>query len=1095
MANRDFEIDMRMKADFAAARREVTGTEGDLRSLGDAAVEATDKISKSGSGSGTDNRIRDMVRRSLDELEAARAQIEADQRAAGTGRGGAAAATLEQAQAQQAYVAASRATQQAVTAEIGLISELQERLGRSATSIDDLADTEARLDVAMRKGLVTAEEYDEALEKLGAEQDRLNKETEKSGKAIDGTVGRYDKAGASLQRLARDEAQLKAAVDAGRISREQYNRAMATIGAERTRLTAIRDGAAQSANAMRTLNTESLGVQRNLSQLVSYGVTGQWQLAGNQLLQLGNQAGLAGRLFSGAGLAIGGVTLVVGGLTAALVTNYLQMRAFDNALIATGNYAGTTAGALADMRNQVGESTGDFAAAQSSLEALTASGKFTSDSLQSATQAAVGLAQLTGKSIEDTTNQVIALAKSPTASLVELNERYHFLTLEVYENVKSLEDQGRAQDATKAATEALAQVTASRVSEMRANAGTLERAWYDVRDAARSAWQMIKDIGREDAEARIAAGQRGILMANQQRAELAENVRLGILTQAQADKANQALRERIANEQKNIAQWQERKDLQDATAKAAAEEQQLQDKAVNAAASIDRDIARIDKKVERQQRLNKLIEQYNVIAAVDPNDSRLYDGSYERLKKAIEDETEEKKSRTPRGPKATDPNDAALREVENLEKQIALLGDLSEGETKASEAARIRYEIEEGAYRNASEAVKQQLVDNAQLLDSERAKREEATKQKRELEDTKRSYEQLQDALRTPAEAALEGAIAQVETLNKALKAGIADSAAYDASMGRIVSGAFDKAPKFEGLAPEIGGAFGELGKIGEARAELEKWYQDQLALLSQFRAQKIGVEAQWNAQEQALTAQHQDALRQIESARQQAMLAGASATFGQLADISKAYGGEQSKTYRALFAISKAFAVAQAAVALAQNVAEASKAGFPQNIGFIAGALAQGAQIASLLSQASYDGGSGFAEGGWTGPGSKWQPAGIVHAEEFVNRREVVRQPGARAFLEDFNNRGMDALYDWRGYADGGFVEPDARLAGPRWEQHPSAANGALAPTVNANTRVLNFLDIDQLAQALANNREFERTLVNGVVANGNSIQAGWQE
>jgi chromosome segregation ATPase len=1092
--NRDFEIDMRMKADFAAARREVTGTEGDLRKLGDAAVETNDKMNKGGGGSGSENRIRDMVRRSLDELEVARAQVEADQRAAGTGRGSAATATLEQAQAQQAYVAASRATQQAISAEIGLISELQERLGRSATGIDDLADTESRLDAAMRKGLITAEEYDEALEKLGAEQDRLNKETEKAGKAIDGTVGRYDKAGASLQRLVRDEAQLKAAVDAGRISREQYNRAMATIGAERARLTAVRDGALQSANAMRTLNTASLGVQRNLSQLVSYGVTGQWQLAGNQLLQLGNQAGLAGRLFSVAGVAVGGLTLVVGGLTAALVSNYLQMRAFDNALIATGNYAGTTAGALAGMRNQIGNSTGDFAAAQTSLESLTASGKFTSESLQSASQAAVSLAQLTGKSIEDTTSQIIALAKSPTASLVELNERYHFLTLEVYENVKSLEDQGRAQDAAKVATEALAQVTASRVAQMRENAGTLERAWYDVRDAVRSAWQQIKDVGREDAEARIEAGERGILLANQRRAELQEDVRLGIISQAQADKANQALRERIAIEQKNIAQWQERKDLQDATAKAAAEEQQLQDKAVNAAVSIDRDIARIDKKAERQQRLNRLIEQYNVISVADPNDSRLYDGSYERLRNAIIKDTEEKKGPKAQKTGAQRDEEAAARELLNLQKQRAGLESLAAGETKVTEAARIRFEVTEGAYQHASAATKAQLLAQAEIIDGAKASIEAEQKRTKELEETKRSYEQLQDALRTPTEAALEGAIAQVETLNKALKSGIADSGAYDQSLGRIVSGSFDQAPKFAGLAPEIGGAFGELGKIGEARAELEKWYQDQLVLLSQFRSQKIGVEAQWNAQEQALTTQHQNALRQIESARQQAMLVGASATFGQLADIAKAYGGEQSKTYQAIFAISKAFAVAQAAVALAQNVAEASKAGFPQNIGFIAGALAQGAQIASLLSQANFSGG-GFADGGWTGPGSKWEPAGIVHAEEFVNRREVVRQPGARAFLEDFNRRGMEALYGWRGYADGGFVEPAVRVAEPRWEKHPSAANGGLAPTVNANTRVLNFIDVDQLVQALATSSEFERTLVNGVVSNGNSIRAGWQE
>ena len=57
------------------------------------------------------------------------------------------------------------------------------------------------------------------------------------------------------------------------------------------------------------------------------------------------------------------------------------------------------------------------------------------------------------------------------------------------------------------------------------------------------------------------------------------------------------------------------------------------------------------------------------------------------------------------------------------------------------------------------------------------------------------------------------------------------------------------------------------------------------------------------------------------------------------------------------------------------------------------------------------------FARGGWTGPGSKYQPAGIVHAEEFVVRSEVVRRPGVRSMLE--------ALNEGRGYASGGYVAP----------------------------------------------------------------------
>ncbi|GHT90035.1 hypothetical protein AGMMS49545_02190 [Betaproteobacteria bacterium] len=68
-----------------------------------------------------------------------------------------------------------------------------------------------------------------------------------------------------------------------------------------------------------------------------------------------------------------------------------------------------------------------------------------------------------------------------------------------------------------------------------------------------------------------------------------------------------------------------------------------------------------------------------------------------------------------------------------------------------------------------------------------------------------------------------------------------------------------------------------------------------------------------------------------------------------------------------------------------------------------------------------------GFSAGGYTGAGGKFQPAGIVHAGEFVARQEVVRQPGALSFLSAFNQQGMKAIeaYFGKGYADGGLVAP----------------------------------------------------------------------
>lgn len=54
-----------------------------------------------------------------------------------------------------------------------------------------------------------------------------------------------------------------------------------------------------------------------------------------------------------------------------------------------------------------------------------------------------------------------------------------------------------------------------------------------------------------------------------------------------------------------------------------------------------------------------------------------------------------------------------------------------------------------------------------------------------------------------------------------------------------------------------------------------------------------------------------------------------------------------------------------------------------------------------------------GFAEGGYTGDGGKYEPAGAVHKGEYVVPSQIVREPGALGFLREFHSRGMDAVVD----------------------------------------------------------------------------------
>lgn len=95
-----------------------------------------------------------------------------------------------------------------------------------------------------------------------------------------------------------------------------------------------------------------------------------------------------------------------------------------------------------------------------------------------------------------------------------------------------------------------------------------------------------------------------------------------------------------------------------------------------------------------------------------------------------------------------------------------------------------------------------------------------------------------------------------------------------------------------------------------------------------------------------------------------------------------------------------------------------------------------------------------GYARGGWTGPGAKFQEAGVVHADEFVIRKESQRDISRTApgLLDAMNKYGASAL----GFAHGGLVgarhqsDPDAWAAA--WsrqhsEEYDRRKRGAIAP------------------------------------------------
>jgi len=87
---------------------------------------------------------------------------------------------------------------------------------------------------------------------------------------------------------------------------------------------------------------------------------------------------------------------------------------------------------------------------------------------------------------------------------------------------------------------------------------------------------------------------------------------------------------------------------------------------------------------------------------------------------------------------------------------------------------------------------------------------------------------------------------------------------------------------------------------------------------------------------------------------------------------VQKTFAGEQDGIYKALFAASKAFAIADSIIKIQQGIASAASLPFPANLGAMATVAAQTAGIVSTIKGANYGGGRQY--GGPTSAGSLYR-------------------------------------------------------------------------------------------------------------------------
>lgn len=759
-----------------------------------------------------------------------------------------------------------------------------------------------------------------------------------------------------------------------------------------------------------------------------------------------------------------------------------EVSAFNRALVESGGYAGRTAEQLsslaAEMDGLDGVTTGSAADA---IAAVTATGRITGQEFEAASRAAAVWSAATGESVDSVVARFVKLADDPVKAILALNRSQHFLTAETLEQIRSLVEQGQHAEAVSLAIRTYSGVLIERAPQMTENLGNVEWAMKGLKDAARESADAVIGLFRaptngsriNELQSNIesmqklignhhwwnAGGVYGSLSDEQLRALIArfqaeiQRLRMADDGESPDGKTTVDSDEEARADEERKKREQERKRFFDAETRYLSDSEK---KTRERAAVQDL----LNRKVIDQEEATKRLDQIEADYA-------------ERAKKrAAQRKTE-----------AQHAEDAAQRALEELTKQVALTDTLDDSQKRVAEEDRISYEITAGKFRLASQGIKDQLLQQARLLDATRAEREETGK-------AKDAYDALKNSLQTPIDAAVVRVTQQMQDLQKAMGLMPPDEAAR--RQQQIIDQSITALPNIGADALwQYGIGDDESDRLAQMRAHLEAEYQVRREIINAARQQENADQEKWNKASEDLEAQHQAQLTALTQAEGLMRLGQISNAFNSMAEIARSFGGEQSKTYQAMFALSQGFAAAQSAVSLGIAMSKAMEQPWPKNLADIATVVAEFANISAIISGARFSP-AGYAGGGQIrGPGTPTSDSIPIWASdrEFMVRAASATQPGAVDFLNDFNQRGMLALHDWaRGFADGGQI---TAMAEPAANISDNAA--LMRPASNNSLRLYNLFDRDALAEMLVNHPAFDKRVVVVASENGGTIRSSW--
>ncbi|WP_296267472.1 phage tail tape measure protein [Pseudomonas sp. UBA6562] len=761
----------------------------------------------------------------------------------------------------------------------------------------------------------------------------------------------------------------------------------------------------------------------------------------------------------GAGLMVGGA-LAAAAAVAALIAAYKQGSdegtAFSTALILTGNTAGTTSHELANMAKAVSQVNGTVHEAAATLTLLAGSTKIPVDSFELIATAAANMEDATGKAASETVAEFSKIADDPVSAILKLNDSMNFLTADTYKQIKSLQDQGDSQAAATLAIHTYADTINARTPEINENLGYIERAWKNLGDAAKIAWDTALGVGRKSDPGPDLTNLKQRLAYQSSLIDTPdENTAKGSSTNTRD--MVKALTDQISAAEKLVAADRE-------AARAEGAKQQANSRTIADQRKLDK---LRDETQSKEQRRKKELDEYDALVARRKADAQTLGDkslliSAEQQAKDIA-AIREKYKDTQKAAGEVD-----LSEFNDMKNALnAILAEYKNHQKELDAAQKAGLVSQESYASQRAALIEQQSSDvthayEAEIAALEQAKGRSTTNAQQRIQLDQKIADARASMVKAQKDAETELAVLATNEEGRLAK----QEAAVKAYTDQLERQREALAISGTRAANALGLGDREAGLQSNLDDATDRFNEDRARLLDRRRTAPDKYSQGDYERDLVILAQAEDRYRETVvdnydkiTAAQGDWRNGASSAFQNYLEQAQDVAGQTRSLFTNAFS-SMEDAVVEFAMTgklsfadftksiladmarIATQQAASSLLGGLVNLGmsaYFGGGTGNGLEAGSAgavssnlgASRAGYSSAFGFSDGGYTGDGGKYDPAGVVHGGEFVLRREVVNQPGMRDYLETLNTRG---------YADGGYVDSITTRPAPR----QAAANPA---------------------------------------------------